>query len=124
MPTQREQLTPDARRGAVQRMTYANAGSLGTAPGRRDELVAHLTQRSDLLAELGCVLYEVGINDEQPDTVFVVELWKSASDHQRSLENTEVQSSIASARSLLSGEFGGFRFEVIGSPLRPHNEHK
>jgi quinol monooxygenase YgiN len=99
-------------------MTFANAGTLGSAPGRRDELVAMLTRRSEVLADLGCLLYEVGVNDDEPDTVFVIELWTTAADHQRSLQNPAVLSSIASARPLLSGTFGGFRFDVVGSPLR------
>lgn len=99
-------------------MVFANAGTLGVAPGRRDELVAHLTRRSSALADLGCLLYEVGVNDDEPDTVFVVELWESAAAHRASLARPEVQASIAAARPLLSGEFGGFRFEVVGSPLR------
>lgn len=99
-------------------MVFANAGSLGAVPGRRDELVAHLTRRSDVLRDLGCRLYEVGVNDDQPDTVFVVELWESAAAHQASLGHPDVQASIAAARPLLSGVFGGFRFDVVGSPLR------
>lgn len=99
-------------------MVFANAGTLGTVPGRRDELVAHLTRRSDALASLACLLYEVGVNDQDPDTVFVVELWESAAAHRASLAQPDVQASIAAARPLLSGEFGGFRFDVVGSPLR------
>ncbi|GAA5083844.1 hypothetical protein GCM10025760_00940 [Microbacterium yannicii] len=99
-------------------MVFANAGSLGAAPGRRDELVHHLTRRSDHLRDVGCLLYEVGVNDAEPDTVYVVELWESADAHRASLALPEVQASIAAARPLLSGEFGGFRFEVVGSPLR------
>ncbi|MFK4808439.1 putative quinol monooxygenase [Microbacterium sp. ZW CA_36] len=99
-------------------MVFANAGSLGAAPGKRDELVRHLTRRSDQLREVGCLLYEVGVNDADPDTVFVVELWESAEAHRASLALPEVQASIADARALLSGHFGGFRFDVIGSPLR------
>ena len=56
-------------------MTFVNAGTLGTVSGHRDELVAILTQRNDLLRELGCSVYEVGINADAPDTVFVVEVW-------------------------------------------------
>jgi quinol monooxygenase YgiN len=41
-------------------MTFANAGTLGVVPGKRDELVAHLTQRSDTLKQIGCLAYEVG----------------------------------------------------------------
>lgn len=96
---------------------FANAGTLGAVAGKRDELVAHLTQRSDVLREIGCLSYEVGTNDEDPDTVFVVELWDSEEAHKRSLELPEVQASIAAVRPLLSGKFGGFRFTVVGSPL-------
>ncbi|MFC5176057.1 putative quinol monooxygenase [Nocardioides taihuensis] len=99
-------------------MVFANAGSLGAAPGRRDELVTHLTRHSPRLEQAGCLLYEVGVDDDDPDTVYVVELWTSAEAHRASLQLPEVQASIAEARPLLSGTFGGFRFEVVGSPLR------
>ena len=99
-------------------MTFANVGTLGAIPGKRDELAAHLTQRSDTLKQIGCLAYEVGVSDDDLDTVFVVELWDSAEAHQASLAVPEVQASIATARPLLSGAFGGFRFNVVGSPLR------
>ena len=99
-------------------VTFVNAGTLGAVPGKRDDLIAHLTERSDRLRELGCLAYEVGTNDEDPDTVFVVEFWESEQAHRDSLALPEVNASIANARPLLSGEFGGFRFEVVGSPLR------
>ena len=99
-------------------MTFANVGTLGAVPGRRDELVAHLTRRSDELARVGCLAYEVGVSDDQPDTVFVVELWTSTEAHRSSLELPEVQASIADARPLLSGAMSGFQFDVVGSPLR------
>ncbi|MBT2531387.1 antibiotic biosynthesis monooxygenase [Arthrobacter sp. ISL-48] len=99
-------------------MTFANVGTLGAVSGKRDELVEHLTQRSETLRQIGCLAYEVGVNDDDPDTVFVVELWDSAEAHRSSLALPEVQASIAAARPLLSGTFGGFRFNVVGSPLR------
>lgn len=99
-------------------MVYANVGTLGTLPGKRDELVARLTRRSEALAGIGCLAYEVGMNDDEPDTVFVIELWENAEAHRASLALPEVQASITQARPLLSGDFGGYRFQVIGSPLR------
>ena len=99
-------------------MTFANVGTLGALPGRRDELVAHLTARNGTLHAAGCLLYEVGVSPEAPETVFVMELWENQAAHQGSLQLPEVQASIAAARPLLSGEFGGFAFEVLGSPLR------
>jgi len=99
-------------------MTFANIGHLGTLPGRRDELVAILTRPNPEMADIGCLLYEVGVNDEQPDTVFVAELWESADAHRASLQLPAVQAAIAEAMPLLSGEMGGTRFDVVGSPLR------
>lgn len=99
-------------------MTFANVGTLGVVAGKRDELVHHLTRRSDALRDVGCLAYEVGTNDEQPDTVFVVELWQDQAAHRASLSLPEVQAAIAAARPLLTGEFGGFQFDVAGSPLR------
>lgn len=99
-------------------MTFANVGTLGAVPGKRDELVAHLTRRSDVLGSIGCLAYEVGVDDGHPDTVYVIELWVSEAAHRDSLALPEVQAAIAAARPLLSGEFGGLRFDVVGSPLR------
>lgn len=99
-------------------MTFVNAGTIGTVAGKRDELVARLTARNDTLRALGCSAYEVGTNDEQPDTVFVVEIWDSAAAHQASLRHPDVIAAIADARPLLNGQFDGFRFVVAGSPIR------
>jgi len=99
-------------------MTFVNVGTLGTAPGKRDELVTLLTEHNESLAGAGCRAYEVGVDDDQPDTVFVVELWDSAEAHRASLALPQVQDAIARARPLLDGTFGGHRFTVVGSPLR------
>jgi quinol monooxygenase YgiN len=105
-------------RSIVSGVVFAHIGTLGAVPGARAELVAHLTQRSDRLKEVGCLAYEVGVNDEEPDTVYVVELWESEAAHQASLALPEVQTAIEEARPLLSGRMAGFGFEVVGSPLR------
>ncbi|GAA1205674.1 putative quinol monooxygenase [Rhodoglobus aureus] len=99
-------------------MTFANVGTLGVKPGQRDEVVAILTRRSTDLDGAGCLSYEVGISDEHPDTVFVSELWVSADAHQASLQLASVRAAIKEAMPLLSGEMGGDRFEIVGSPLR------
>lgn len=104
--------------GIVPAMTFVNVGTLGALPGKRDELIALLTRPSTALIDIGCLAYEVGIDDSEPDTVFVMELWQSADAHRASLALPEVQAQIAEARPLLSGAFGGFRFDVVGSPLR------
>jgi len=98
-------------------MVFANVGTLGVLPGRRDELVAILTRPSGELASVGCLRYDVGIAAEHPDTVFVAELWVDAEAHAASLGLPSVRAAIDEAMPLLSGEMGGFRFDVVGSPL-------
>jgi quinol monooxygenase YgiN len=100
------------------RMTYAHYGSFVTQPGRRDEVVALLTRPGDLKDELGCLLYEVGVDSEHPDVVFVIELWRSAADHQASLQLDSVKAAIAEAMPMFTGEMTGQGFDVMGSPLR------
>lgn len=98
-------------------MTFVNTGWLGVKPGRRDELVALLIAPSAELEAAGCLRYDVGVADDQPERVFVVEYWRSAEAHRASLELPSVRSAITSAMPLLSGEMGGSRFELRGSPL-------
>ena len=99
-------------------MTFANVGKLGVKPGKRDRLVEILTRPIGAMGEHGCLLYEVGVNDDEPDAVFVSELWESEAAHEASLELDSVRAAIIEAMPLLSGEMDGYRFEVIGSPLR------
>ena len=99
-------------------MTFANVGTLGTKPGQRDAVVSILLRHMPGLEEAGCLLYEVGVNDEVPDTVFVCELWESPEAHRNSLQLDSVRAAIAEAMPLLSGDMGGSRFTVVGSPLR------
>lgn len=99
-------------------MTFANMGRLGTTPGNREAVVALLTRPSDELAAAGCLLYEVGVSPDDPDTVFVMELWESAEAHAASLRLPSVRAAIAEAGPLLSNDLGGTSFEVSGSPLR------
>lgn len=103
--------------GRLRRMTFANVGTLQAHPGRAGELVAILTDSSADLGAHGCVQYDVGISADDPDTVVVLERWESAEAHGSSLELPAVQDAIRRARPLLTGQMGGYRFEVLGSPL-------
>lgn len=99
-------------------MTYATYGRLGAKPGEGAALAAILTRPSTELAAVGCLLYEVGVSDDDPDGVHVVELWTSAEAHQASLSLDSVRAAIAEAMPLLDGAPSGSQFEVVGSPLR------
>ncbi|GAA3071399.1 MULTISPECIES: putative quinol monooxygenase [Actinomycetes] len=99
-------------------MTYVNTGSFVTQPGRRDDVVAILTRHSPQLAASGCRSYEVGVDDAQPDTVFVAEIWDSAEAHEQSLHLESTREAIAEAMPLLTGEMTQQHFTSVGSPLR------
>ncbi|PRZ18158.1 putative quinol monooxygenase [Nesterenkonia sandarakina] len=99
-------------------MTFANVGTLGVAPGTREQVVAILTRHNPDLEPAGCLLYEVGTSEEHPETVFVTELWTSAEAHRESLQLPGVRALIAEAMPLLTGDMGGCQFDVAGSPLR------
>lgn len=92
-------------------------GTLGTQPGHRDELVVLLTRLNPELQDAGCLLYEVGINNEERDTVSVTKLWTSAEAHQNSLQLPSMKAAIREARPLLSGQMRGHQFTVVASPL-------
>lgn len=99
-------------------MVFANVGTLQAHPGKAQELVAILTDPAADLGAHGCLQYDVGISAEDPDTVVVVERWESADAHAASLSLPAVQAAIRTAMPLLTGQMGGHRFEVEGSPLR------
>lgn len=98
-------------------MTFVNMGSLEARPGRRDELVALLIRSNPRMREVGCLRYDVGVDEESPDSVFVAELWESREAHRASLELDEVRATIAEAMPLLTGAMSGQHFSVVGSPL-------
>jgi len=98
-------------------VTFANVGTLGVKPGKRDNVVAILTRPGLVGEDIGCLLYEVGVNDDEPNTVFVMELWESQESHQASLQLDAVRAAIAEAMPYLSGEITSSRFTVVGSPL-------
>ena len=99
-------------------MTFVNVGRFGVKPGRRDRLIEILTRPIGELHDHGCLRYDIGVNDDDPDAVFVSEVWESSSAHAAWLELESVRAGISEAMPLLSGEVGGYRFEVVGSPLR------
>lgn len=98
-------------------MRFANVNTLGTQPGKRDDVSAILTRLNPALQKAGGLMYEVGVNDDKPDTVFVAELWGSAEAHQNSLQLAGVKAAIPEAMPLLNGQMGGQQFTVVGSPL-------
>ena len=99
-------------------MTFAHVGSLETQPGKRDAVVEILTRLNLDLVDAGCLLYEVGVKQDEPHTVHVMELWESLEAHQASLQLDSVKAAIDEASPLLTGQFDSHDFTIKDSPLR------
>ncbi len=84
-------------------MSYGLFGGFTAVPGRRDELVGHLLQAAALLGrDPGCLHYVVSTSDD-PDAVWVSEVWTDRAAHDASLDPPDVKALIGQARPLIAG---------------------
>jgi quinol monooxygenase YgiN len=83
-------------------MTYGLFGKFSAQPGRRDDLVTSRLDAAKLLERnAGCIQYIVSTSDE-PEAVWVCELWTNAAAHDASLEPEDIQALIQKARPLIA----------------------
>lgn len=75
-----------------------------THEGNRDTLVEMLLEAANGMESIeGCDLYVVNIPDNEPDSVWVTEIWSDPSAHQASLSLEEAKVLIQRARPLITG---------------------
>lgn len=72
-----------------------------TVSGERDKVVSLVLEGSDSMA--GCHSYIVAVDTENPDLIWVTEVWDNAESHQASLENPIVKKAIEQAMPLIAG---------------------
>ncbi|MCD1259811.1 antibiotic biosynthesis monooxygenase [Paenibacillus athensensis] len=79
-------------------------GKLTAQPGQRDELAALLLEAANAVeAADGCYLYIINLSEDEPDAIWVTEVWRDPAAHQASLALEETRSLIAKARPLIAG---------------------
>jgi quinol monooxygenase YgiN len=98
-------------------MTWGNMGTLKVRPEARDTVIAVLTRPKPELREAGCLVYEVGANEANPDLVYVLEVWTSAEAHRASLGLDSVREALHEALPLLDGDMVSLKFDIVGSPI-------
>jgi quinol monooxygenase YgiN len=76
-------------------------GKMLAVPGRRDELVSILLEGTDEMP--GCRSYVVATDPEDPEAVWITEVWDLRESHQASLTLPGVQAAIAKGRPLIAG---------------------
>lgn len=83
------------------------------------KMMAHAEKRDELIAILlagtrdmpGCLSYVIAKDANDPDALWVTEVWDSPESHQASLKLASVQAAIGKGRPLIAGF--GERYETI-----------
>ena len=95
---------------------YGLHGKLSAQDGQGKELSAILLEASALMQSArGCHLYMVSLDTENPDEVWITEIWESKEDHDNSLSLPGVKELIGKAVPLLDeSPQGGQQLSVLG----------
>lgn len=99
---------------------YGLHGKMIAQPGQRDALIGYLLEGSSGMD--GNYLYVVSADADDPDGLWVYEVWESAQHHQDSLKLAQVQAVIAKARPLIAGFADRLEFRPIGGTGLPENQ--
>lgn len=95
-------------------MTYGIVGKFSAESGRRDQLLEHLLRAAELLeANPDCIHYVVS-TAEDPDAVWVSEVWTDRFAHEASLEHKDIRALIERARPLIAGVSDRVELTVCG----------
>jgi quinol monooxygenase YgiN len=99
---------------------FGLSGKMTAIPGQGDALAAHLLEAATALeGERSCHLYLVARDTEDPDGVWVVEVWDDADAHRASLEFDAVRDLIGRARPIIASISRQATFRPIGGKGLP-----
>jgi quinol monooxygenase YgiN len=94
---------------------FGLCGIMTAHPGQRDALRDLLLEAANVVANLpGCELWIVNTMPDNPDAIWVTEVWRSEADHAASLAGDDVRAIIARARPLIAGFGERFTLEPVG----------
>ena len=88
---------------------YGLIGIFTALPGRRDDLLAAMTDGSEPMP--GCLSYVVAHDPEEAEAIWITEVWTDEAAHRASLQLPAVRDAIARGRPLIAG-FGDARVTV------------
>lgn len=91
---------------------YGLIGKMTARPGQRDSLIAILLEGVSGMP--GCLSYIVARDPEDPDAIWITEVWDTAASHKASLSLPSVQAAIAKGRPLIAGMEAGTETVVVG----------
>lgn len=80
---------------------YGLIATITAVPDQRDALIQILLRGTSDMP--GCVSYEIAEDAEDPDRIWITEVWTDQASHDASLQLPAVQAAIATGRPLISG---------------------
>ena len=94
---------------------YGLYGKLQAQAGKGKELGEILLRAAKLMEKAkGCILYLVNKTADNPDGIYIIEVWDSKEDHDNSLKLPGVRELITQAMPILDGKPEGITLEVLG----------
>lgn len=85
-------------------MTFALLNRLIAKPGERDRVIQKLIESGKLFdSNDACILYLVAASEEDPDVIWVVDLWTTEGAHARALRAPELRPHVSETIPLLEG---------------------
>ncbi len=101
-------------------MAYGRCGKIVAIPSAGEELTGHLLEAADALEAVdSCALYLVNRLPDEPDAVWVVEVWEDAEAHRASLQLPAVQQLIGRARHLIAAMPDAIEMVPVGGKGLP-----
>jgi quinol monooxygenase YgiN len=84
-------------------MTYGLLNKLTAKPGKRDEVMGILLESGKLLDDSACLMYMVSEAVDDPNVIYVTDLWTSKAKHEKALKTPELRPFVEKAVPLLAG---------------------
>jgi quinol monooxygenase YgiN len=100
---------PSITQAQEEKAMYGLIGQMKAATGKRDELIAILSEGTEGMP--GCLSYIVARDATDADALWITEVWTDKASHGASLQLPAVQAAIAKARLIIAGF--GHRFETV-----------
>lgn len=95
-------------------MKYGLFGKFVAQEGKREELISILLEAAELLRNnKECIHYVVGKTDE-PNDIWISELWENKKAHDTSLDPEDVREVIIKAKPLIAEMSFRTEFEAVG----------
>lgn len=100
--------------------TFGLYGKLVAGPGQRDALVEVLLDAASALSKMPeCELYIVNVLDDEPDAVWVTEVWSDETAHKASSHDEEIRSIVQRGLPLVAEMAHQIRLTPVGGKGLP-----